>query len=43
MTLEDIYRQRQPLYRRWAQVTVDGSHKSQEEIVAEICSVLHLA
>ena len=36
MTLDDLYAEREPLYRRWADVTVDCHGLSQEAIVAAI-------
>lgn len=35
-TLADLYAERQPLYRRWADLTVNCAGKTQEEIVEEI-------
>jgi shikimate kinase len=40
MDLDDLYRQRQPLYRRWARITVDCAGKSQEQVVEEILAAL---
>jgi shikimate kinase len=31
-----LYDQRQPLYRRYAQLTIDCTNKTHEQIVAEI-------
>ncbi len=35
-SLAALYQQRQPLYRRWADVTVDCEGKTQDQVVAEI-------
>ncbi len=35
-TIRFLYNQRQPLYRRYAQFTIDCTHKTHEQIVAEI-------
>ncbi len=40
MGLDDLYRQRQPLYQRWAQLAVPCAGKSQEQIVDEILAAL---
>ncbi|MCL2253346.1 MAG: shikimate kinase [Lachnospiraceae bacterium] len=36
-TLEDIYAKREPLYEKYAQITIDCENKSVHEIVREIC------
>lgn len=36
MTLRDLYNERIPLYERYADITVDETHKRREEIVQEI-------
>jgi len=36
-SLADLYAERLPLYRRWAQLTMDVSAKNLEEVVEEIC------
>lgn len=38
-TLEDLYRERVPLYERYADVTVDCGEKSIREIVAELSGI----
>jgi len=35
-TIRSLYQQRQPLYRRYAQFTIDCTNKNHEQIVAEI-------
>ncbi len=40
MDLGDLHRQRQPLYQRWAQLTVPCAGKGQEQIVDEILAAL---
>jgi shikimate kinase len=39
-TLRSLYDQRQPLYRRWADLTVDCAGKTHEQIVDEIVARL---
>jgi shikimate kinase len=39
-TIRSLYDQRQPLYRRYAQLTLDCTGKSHEQIVAEIAAML---
>jgi len=39
-SLADLYAERLPLYRRWAQITVDEGGKNLEEVVEEICCML---
>lgn len=36
MTLRDLYNERIPLYERYADITIDETHKRREEIVQEI-------
>lgn len=38
-TLADLYAERMPLYRRWADYTVECENKSQEQIAGEIVSL----
>lgn len=40
MTLEQLYRQRQPLYRKWADLTIQCEDKNQDQVVAEILEEL---
>ncbi len=40
MDLGDLHRQRQPLYQRWAQHTVQCEGKGQEQIVDEVLAAL---
>jgi shikimate kinase len=35
-TIRSLYAQRQPLYRKYAQITIDCTNKNHEQIVAEI-------
>ncbi len=35
-SLEDVYEERVPLYKRWADITVPCGERSQDEVVAEI-------
>ena len=35
-TLEDLYRERQPLYRRWADITVPTEGRDHQEVLQEI-------
>ncbi len=42
-TLDDLYRQRQPLYRRYADITIDCTDKNQDQLVAEIIKKLPLS
>ena len=39
-SLESLYTERQPLYRRYAQVTVDCESLAHEEVVDRICAAL---
>jgi len=39
-TLRSLYRQRQPLYKRYAQITIDCSGKTHEQVVDEIIASL---
>jgi shikimate kinase len=39
-TLRELYDERQPLYRRWADLTVDVSDKTQEQVVDAIVAAL---
>jgi shikimate kinase len=39
-TLRDLYDERTPLYRRWAQVTIDASDKTQEQVVDAVVDAL---
>jgi shikimate kinase len=39
-TIRSLYDQRQPLYRRYAQITIDCTGKTHEQIVAEIAQTL---
>jgi len=39
-TIRSLYDQRQPLYRRYAQLTIDCTDKTHEQIVAEIAQLL---
>ena len=38
----ELYEERQRLYRRYADLTIDCTHKTQEEISMEICEQLKL-
>ena len=40
--LKDLYVERQPLYRAWADITLDGAGKTQDQVVAEILRQLRL-
>jgi shikimate kinase len=40
-TLQSLYYARHPLYERWAEVTVDCTFKTQEQIVVEIVAAIH--
>ncbi len=40
-SLEDLYRLREPLYRRWADLTIDCTGKTQDQVVAAILAELH--
>jgi shikimate kinase len=40
-TFPDLFARRLPLYRRWAELIVDGRDKSVEELAAEITHRLH--
>lgn len=42
MTLKDLYNERVPLYERYADITVDETHKRREEIAQAIIDELHL-
>lgn len=35
-TIRSLYDQRQPLYRRYAQLTLDGTGKNHDQLVTEI-------
>lgn len=39
-TLADLYAERQPLYQRWAGITIDTRDKNLEQVVEEICQQL---
>jgi shikimate kinase len=39
-TLRSLYAQREPLYRKYAQVTIDCTDKNHEQIVAEIIETI---
>lgn len=41
-SLADLYRERNPLYERYAWVRVDGLGKSDQQIIQEILECLHL-
>lgn len=41
-SLEDIYKERVPLYIKYADITVDCSNKNIEDCVREICGTRHL-
>jgi len=36
-TLADLYAERLPLYRHWAEITVDAAGKNLEDVVEDIC------
>jgi shikimate kinase len=40
-TLESLYQKRQPLYQKYAQITIDCNNKTQDKIVSEIIDVLN--
>ena len=40
-TIENLYYARHPLYERWADVTVDCTFKTQEQIVIEIIAAIN--
>lgn len=42
-TIRSLYAQRQPLYRRYAQLTIDCTDKTHEQIVAEIVEIAERA
>lgn len=35
-TFEDLYNERLPLYRKYADITIDAGHKTQDEVAEEI-------
>ena len=39
-TIRSLYDQRQPLYRKYAQITIDCTDKNHEQIVAEIARIV---
>ena len=39
-TIRSLYNQRQPLYRKYAQITIDCTDKTHEQIVVEIAEML---
>ena len=39
-TIRSLYTQREPLYRQYAQITIDCTNKTHEQIVAEIAQTL---
>ncbi len=39
-TLENLYQKRQPLYHKYAQITVDCSNKNQQQLAEEIAAQL---
>ena len=39
-TLDDLYRRREPLYDRWADVTIDCEARTQDQVVAAILAEL---
>lgn len=39
-TIRSLYNQRQPLYRRYAQITIDATHKNHDQLVTEIIDTL---
>ncbi|MEN6334431.1 MAG: shikimate kinase [Phycisphaerales bacterium] len=39
-TIRSLYAQRQPLYRKYAQITIDCTDKTHEQIVAEIAGIV---
>lgn len=39
-TIRSLYNQREPLYRKYAQVTIDCTAKTHEQIVAEIARIV---
>lgn len=39
-SVHDLWGERDPLYRRWAKVTVENGHDNHELVVTEICSAL---
>jgi shikimate kinase len=41
-SLADLYRERKPLYERYAQIKVDVLGKTDQEVVEEILENLHL-
>ena len=38
--IRSLYNQRQPLYRRYAQIAIDCTAKTHEQIVAEIAETI---
>jgi shikimate kinase len=42
-TIRSLYHQRQPLYRRYAQLTIDCTGKTHDQIVAEIAHTIRTA
>ena len=40
MTLEDMYRERVPLYEKYADITIDESHKTPGQVVDELRSIM---
>lgn len=40
MTLKDLYRERVPLYKKYADITIDESHKTPGQVVDELRSIM---
>ena len=40
-TLVDVYREREPLYQKWADITITVLHQTTEETVGQIVKALH--
>ena len=39
-SVEDLWGERDPLYRKWARITVGNGHDNHEQVVHEICQAL---
>jgi len=39
-TIRLLYAEREPLYRQYAQITIDGTDKNHDQLVAEILDTL---
>ncbi len=39
-SVHDLWAERDPLYRKWAEITVDNGHDNHEMVVSEICQAI---